>query len=119
MENYKLVLPEHLNQFGHLFGGNMLKWVDEFAWIAASVDYPDCNLVTIGFDAVEFKKGVQEGTILRFVATKTKAGRTSVQYKVDVFRGGSEKKGADSVFTTHVTLVNIDDYGNKVALPKG
>jgi len=25
MENYKLVLPEHLNHYGFLFGGNLLK----------------------------------------------------------------------------------------------
>jgi len=25
MENYKLVLPEHLNHYGYLSGGNMLK----------------------------------------------------------------------------------------------
>lgn len=28
METYKLVLPEHLNPYGYLFGGNLLKWVD-------------------------------------------------------------------------------------------
>jgi len=38
MESYKLVLPEHLNHYGYLFGGNMLKWVDEISWIAASRD---------------------------------------------------------------------------------
>ena len=36
MESYKVVRPEHLNHFGHLFGGCLLKWVDEIAWIAAS-----------------------------------------------------------------------------------
>ncbi|HSO80381.1 MAG TPA: hotdog domain-containing protein, partial [Chromatiaceae bacterium] len=35
MESYKVVRPEHLNHFGHLFGGCLLKWVDEIAWIAA------------------------------------------------------------------------------------
>jgi len=31
MNQYKLALPEHLNHYGYLFGGNMLKWVDEYA----------------------------------------------------------------------------------------
>jgi acyl-CoA hydrolase len=118
MESHKLVLPEHLNQFGLLFGGNMLKWVDEFAWIAASMDHPDCNFVTIAFDKVEFRKGVKEGTILKFVSTETNLGKTSVQYKVDVFRGKDQGELAEAVFTTQVTLVNIDDSGNKVQLPK-
>ena len=40
MENRRLVLPEHLNHFGFLFGGQLLRWVDGTAWIAASLDYP-------------------------------------------------------------------------------
>jgi competence protein ComEC len=36
MESYTVVRPEHLNHYGHLFGGCLLKWVDEIAWIAAS-----------------------------------------------------------------------------------
>ena len=36
---YKLVLPEHLNQYGFLFGGNLLKWIDEVSWMA-SLDFP-------------------------------------------------------------------------------
>jgi len=43
----------------------MLKWADEYAWIATSLDYPGCEFVTIGMDAVEFCKGVQKGAILR------------------------------------------------------
>ncbi len=74
MENHKLVLPEHLNQFGYLFGGDLLKWVDEYAWIAASLDYPGCNFVTIGLDKVEFRRTVKKGTILKFIAEKTNEG---------------------------------------------
>ena len=31
MENHKRVIPQHLNQYGYLFGGNLLQWVDEYA----------------------------------------------------------------------------------------
>jgi acyl-CoA hydrolase len=85
MENHKLVLPEHLNHFGYLFGGNLLKWVDEYAWIAASLDHPGCHFVTIAMDKVEFRKSVKEGTILKFTAEKIKQGNTSVQYSVNVY----------------------------------
>jgi len=117
MESHKLVLPEHLNQFGYVFGGNMLKWVDEFAWIAASMGHPSCNFVTIAFDRVEFHKGVKEGTILKFIATETKLGNTSVQYKINVCRGRSQGENEEAVFTTQVTLVNIDESGKKTKLP--
>ncbi len=65
MENHKLVLPEHLNHYGFLLGGYLLMWVDEIAWIAASLEFPDCLFVTVGMAKVEFQKSVREGSILR------------------------------------------------------
>jgi len=118
MENYKLVLPEHLNQFGHLFGGNLLKWVDEVAWIAASLDFPECQFVTIGMDKVEFRKHIREGTILRFLVEKVKIGNTSVQYTVNVFNKTPRAADEERVFSTNVTFVCIDDAGNKRSILK-
>jgi acyl-CoA hydrolase len=118
MENHKLVLPENLNQYGFLFGGYLLKWVDEYAWISASLDHPGCNLVTIGMDTVEFRKSVKKGVILKFVTEKTKEGNTSVQYSVSVYRGDIKGDNKELVFFTHVTFVRIDEEGNKIPLMK-
>jgi acyl-CoA hydrolase len=120
MENYKLVLPEHLNHFGFLFGGNLLKWVDEFAYMAASLDYPKCNLVTVALDKVEFHRSIKQGTILRFEAERSRVGRTSVQYGVSVMRArrSSSPEEDSRLFSTHVTYVRVDEEGRKCALPK-
>jgi acyl-CoA hydrolase len=116
MENYKLVLPEHLNQYGYLFGGNLLRWVDETAWIAASLDYPGCSFVTIAMDKVEFRKSVREGAILRIDAQKSRVGNTSVQYAVHVFSGdaGTTER---AIFSTRITFVCINEQGQKKSLP--
>ena len=115
MENHKLVMPQHLNHYGFLFGGDLLKWVDEYAYIAATVEYSDSNFVTIGMDKVEFRKSVRQGTILIFIVEKIKEGITSVQYLVHVYRG--KKKERDSlIFSTTVTLVRIDKNGRKTPL---
>jgi len=118
MRNHKLVLPEHLNQYGFLFGGNLLKWVDEFSWIAASLDYPGSNFVTIGMDKVEFRRTVRQGSILSFDVNKVKEGNTSVQYGVEVSSNDLESGEEEVIFSTHVTFVRIDDQGRKLALPK-
>ena len=116
MENYKLVLPEHLNHYGYLFGGHLLKWVDEVAWIAASLDYPGCNFVTIAMDRVEFKKSVRQGALLRLEANKAREGNTSVQYNVEVYRHDI-KDGEDvRIFTTKTTFVCLDSRGRKCSL---
>ena len=86
METHRLVLPEDLNQFGFLFGGRLLSWIDEASWIAASLDYPECHFVTIAMDHVEFRHSVREGTILSIRSEKAKVGATSVSYDVSVWR---------------------------------
>jgi acyl-CoA hydrolase len=113
MENHKLVLPQHLNHYGYLFGGNLLKWVDEYAWIAAVRDYPGRRFVTIGMDRVEFHRSVREGTILRFDIAQGKKGNTSVRYDATVFAEDPESGREESIFTTSITYVCLDDQGRK------
>jgi acyl-CoA hydrolase len=116
MTNYKLVMPEHLNHYGFLFGGNLLKWVDEFAWMAASLDYPGCQLVTIAMDAVEFKKGARDGAILRFEIERTRQGHTSARYRVTVFRRTLHERTEEEIFGTAITFVRVGAGGIKLPL---
>lgn len=113
MENHKLVLAEHLNHYGYLFGGNLLKWVDEYAWIAATLDQPGCKFVTIGMDRIVFRKSVQEGTILRFQIDQARLGNTSVQYPVVVYADDPETGREESIFTTGVSFVCLDEQGKQ------
>ena len=120
MQSHKLVLPEHLNHYGFLFGGNMLKWVDEVAWIAASLAHPNKHFVTVALDKVEFRKKVTNGAILTFIAEEKRVGQTSITYHVSVTACYTGSPGAgdspDPVFSTNVTLVRVDEQGNKVSV---
>lgn len=117
MQTYKLVMPGDLNHYGFLFGGNLLKWVDEIAWIAATMYFPGMNFVTVAIDNVEFKKSVRQGAILRFESTLQRKGQTSVQFQVEVFRNSPhEKVNQEAVFSTVVTMVRVDSDGNKMSL---
>jgi acyl-CoA hydrolase len=115
MENHKLVLPGHLNHYGFLFGGTLLKWVDEYAYISAAMEYPNSDFVTVGMDNVAFKKSVKKGTILIFVVEKTGEGTTSMQFSVSVYCSKA-KIAADMIFSTNVTCVRIDTDGRKIPL---
>ena len=92
----------------------MLSWVDEACWIAASLDYPDCQFVTVGMDKVEFRHGVDEGVILEIDCREENKGKTSVTYIVEVSRSRGNTK--DVIFSTCVTFVNVDAEGNKRAI---
>lgn len=116
MISYKLVMPEHLNQYGVLFGGNLLKWVDEIAWMAVSLDYPGSRFVTIGMDRVEFKKGVSGGSIMRFEVGRQRVGHTSVTYNALVSRRELHRSEEDVIFSTDITFVRVDEDGVKIPI---
>ena len=61
-------------------------------------------------DRVEFHHGVRQGVILTISCTLSHEGTTSVCYAVEV---RDEKAGSDPIFSTRVTLVNVDDAGRK------
>lgn len=104
-------MPGDLNQYGFLFGGKLLSWIDEACWIAASMDYPGHRFVTIAMDKVEFHHGVSEGVILEIDCQRSKIGTTSVSYQVSVIRGSGDDP--TEIFSTCVTFVNVDETGQK------
>ena len=116
MDNFTLVRPEHLNHHGYLFGGMMLKWVDENAWMAASREYPGCNLVTVAMDACRFKHRVENGSILRFNTKKVKQGKTSATYNVVVFADAPGANTEQEVFSVSVTFVHLSATGKPCSL---
>ncbi len=116
MTNHKLVLPQFMNQYGFLFGGYLLKWVDEYAWIGATLDFPGCKFVTIAMDKVEFRKRVRQGSILQFETFRERTGRSSVDYRVTVDDASAETVTGEPIFSTIVTLVRVDSEGRKMLL---
>ena len=118
MDTYTLVRPEYLNHYGYLFGGQLLKWVDEYTWMVASRDFPGHSLVTRAMDEIDFKTRVVSGSILRFRILPHVQGTTSMTYSVEVY---ADEPGLDAekhVFSTRVTLACIDEKGDKCPLPK-
>lgn len=119
MENYKLIHPSHLNHYGFLFGGNMLKWVDEYAYIAACADFPNERFVTIAMDNLVFKKSVHAGDIIMFKVVLARRGTTSAHYDVSVHRARPSSEGSlegERIFATRVSYVCVDEYGAKKPL---
>lgn len=107
-------MPGDLNQYGFLFGGKMLSWVDEACWIAASLDHPECRFVTVGMEKVDFHHGVEGGVILEIECKQSRIGKTSTSYDVSVKRGRSKKE--EVIFSTCISFVNLDENGEKCAI---
>ncbi len=115
-----MVRTEHLNHHGKLFGGQLLKWVDEYAWLAAARDFCGCVLVTRAMENSEFRHSVPNGSILRFHVEQCHVGTTSALYSVDVYADAPGAPDEELIFSNRVTFVAVDEHGNKTPLePKG
>ncbi len=118
MNTFQIVRSEHLNHYGKLFGGYMLLWMDELAWLTASRDFTGCSLVTRSMDKIDFTCAVESGAILRFNILPDVIGNTSVIYAVKVFADEPGAKDEKLVFTNKVTFVNLGEDGKTTPLPK-
>lgn len=116
MEHYKIVLPADLNDYGSLFGGTLLKWLDEIAYIHVSLDFPGQHFVTIGLDNVEFRHPILEGQILRFRCKKIRVGHTSVSYNVRVYGARYNRDSEQVLFENNISFVCVDGDGNKTEI---
>jgi acyl-CoA hydrolase len=116
MDHRKLVLPEHLNDQSSLFGGYLLKWLDEFAYITASLEYPGNRFVTIALNNVTFKHPIECGQILCFSVRRKSLGKTSVEYRVEVFGEKDQANDNAVLFATEITFVNVTATGGKTEI---
>jgi acyl-CoA hydrolase len=118
MDHHKLVLPGHINHYGFLFGGYLLQWLDEFAYITATVEFPGLRFVTVAMKDVQFQRRILTGEVLRFSVRRIALGHTSVQYLVQAY-GLVMTGDPDAVlFETTITFVSVDADGRKQPIPR-
>lgn len=111
----ELVMPNHTNHHGTLFGGHALGLMDHAGWVAAT----RCarrTMVTVASDRVEFKVPVRAGELVELVARVTRVGRTSVTVGVDMYAevvaSGERRLATSGSFV----FVAIDDAGQPVPI---
>jgi acyl-CoA hydrolase len=116
MKTHRLVLQTHLNHYGFLFGGELLKWIDEAGYIAANVLCPGNEFVTVGLSEVVFHKSISAGSILEFDTGLIRKGRSSVTISIAVYCAFGTDTEKTLVFKTEITFVAIDKSGNSIPI---
>lgn len=116
MKHHKLVLPEHMNHQGSLYGGYLLMWIDEVAYMTANLQFPSHRFVTIALDNVEFKHRIECGEIICFNVTLERQGRSSLTYFISVT--GTRSRSEKILFETRITFVSVDESGRKLEIRK-
>jgi acyl-CoA hydrolase len=80
----KWVRPEDLNANGTLFGGSLLKWIDEEAAIYAILQLGNGKAVTKYISEINFVSSALQGDLIEMGLTATGFGRTSMTMRAEV-----------------------------------
>ncbi|CAH0171560.1 MULTISPECIES: hotdog domain-containing protein [unclassified Pseudomonas] len=80
----KWVKPEDLNPNGTLFGGSLLKWIDEEAAIYAIIQLGSQRVVTKLISEINFVASARQSDIIELGITATDFGRTSITLRCEV-----------------------------------
>ncbi|NVK28143.1 MAG: acyl-CoA thioesterase [Flavobacteriia bacterium] len=93
----KWIKPEDLNPNGTLFGGSLLRWIDEEAAIYAHIQLDNVRVVTKYISEINFVSSAVQGDIIELGIIATDFGRTSITLAVEVRNK-----------LTHNTILKID-----------
>jgi acyl-CoA hydrolase len=80
----KLIKPGDLNARGTLFGGQVLKWIDEEAAIFAVCQLNDRNVVTKAMSEINFVSSARTGDIIEIGCDLVAIGTTSITIACEV-----------------------------------
>lgn len=105
----KWIKPEDLNPNGTLFGGTLLRWIDEEAVIYAIVQLGNPKIVTKYISEINFISSAQQGDIIEMGIEAVAFGRTSITMRCEV-RNKITRKTILSI--DKLVFVNLNKDGN-------
>lgn len=74
----KWVRPEDMNAHGTLFGGSLLRWIDDEAVVYAVIQLGQRQVVTKYISEINFVSSARLGDIIEIGLVATRFGRTSI-----------------------------------------
>ena len=114
-EQQYLVCPAHINHYGRLFGGQLLKWIDELAGIVA-IRHCGTTVTTAAIDNLQFKAPAYNGDMVVLQGWITYVGRTSMEVRVDTYREALDGT-REMINRAYIDMVAIDSKGQPVEGP--
>ncbi len=104
----KLVKPEDLNSNNTLFGGSLLRWVDEESAIYAIIQLGTNRCVTKFMSEINFISSAKQGDVVEIGIKATAFGTTSLTLTCEVRNKISQK----TILTIDkIVYVSVDEDG--------
>lgn len=103
----EMVLPQHTNSLGTVFGGVIMSWIDICAAICAQ-RHANKSVVTASIDALHFVAPVKKGWIVNLKASVNYVSKTSMEIGVRVDAENPISGEHFHTATAYLTFVALD-----------
>lgn len=114
-EQVHIVMPEHINGFQRLFGGQLMEWIDIVAAVTAR-RHCGREVTTACVDRLEFQAPAPVNSTIVMTGYITYVGNTSMEVRVDTFveaLDGTRQR----VNKAYVVLVALDENQKPTPVP--
>ncbi len=115
-ETSELMMPQHANNLGHVFGGVILSMMDKAAAVAA-FRHARAACVTVSIDRVDFREPIHVGDLVVMKASVNHVGRTSVEVGVRVEAEELTSGRRRHTNSCYLTFVAVDRNGRPIDVP--
>ena len=88
-EQVQILLPEHINGYNRLFGGQLMQWIDVVAAVVAR-RHSNRNVTTASIDNLQFKAAAHVNDTVVLFGQITYVGRTSMEVRVQTYVEGMD-----------------------------
>src|SRR4029077_11460422 len=115
-ETAQLMMPQHANVLGHVFGGVVLSMMDTTAAVSA-IRHARRVCVTVSVDRGDFREPIHVGDLVIMKSSVNYVGRTSMEIGVRVETENLRTGARVHTNSCYLTFVAVDENGNSVPVP--
>ncbi|MDO4308403.1 MAG: acyl-CoA thioesterase [Eubacteriales bacterium] len=115
-EQVHLIMSQHMNAAGRLFGGMLMQWIDEVATVVAMRHAGTDKVTTAAVDNLQFKEPTYEGELLVLIGYVTCVGKSSIEVEVDTYVERSDGMRY-SVNRAFFVMVAMDENERPLQVP--
>lgn len=116
-EFQRLMMPTDANPMGNVYGGTIMKYIDEVASVIA-IRHCRTNTVTASIDRMDFFYPVYIGNLLILKGALNFVGTTSMEVGVRVEAEDLKTGKRLHTGSCYLTMVSLDQWGKPTTAPK-
>jgi acyl-CoA hydrolase len=113
----RVMMPQDANIAGNVFGGTILKMVDEISYVAAT-KHARTNVVTASVDSMRFLSPVHVGDLLTLKARVNAVWRTSMEIGVRIEAEDPRTGEVRHTGSSYLTVVALDESEKPFRVPE-